>query len=112
MQIFVKLFAFTNKYTYICIKNYINIINMKIQIDIENMVRDEVTRQLQERESAMRGNREPQTCVGQQALAARLHVSIVTINRWHREGKFDGCYTRLGKKIVYNLDKIEKISFS
>ena len=85
---------------------------MQIQIDIENMVREEVTRQLQERESASRENREPHTCVGQQALAARLHVSIVTINRWHREGKFDGCYTRLGKKIVYNIDKIEEMALS
>lgn len=112
MQNFVKLFAQTNKYVYICIKIHINIIYMQIQIDIENMVRDEVTRQLQERESAIRENREPHTCVGQQALAARLHVSIVTINRWHREGKFDGCYTRLGKKIVYNIDKIEEMALS
>ena len=80
---------------------------MQIQLDIEKMVRDEVSRQLQERENLIRGYREPETCVGQQALATKLHVSLPTVNRWHKERRLEGCYTRVGRKIVYDVAKIE-----
>lgn len=82
---------------------------MIIEIDIERLVREEVSRQLKEREDLARECGEPETCVGQKALAAKLHVCLITVNRWHKEGRLDGCYTRVGRKIVYNLSKIEKL---
>lgn len=83
---------------------------MIIELEIENLIRDEVSRQLNEMFGSMRENREPEICVGQMQLAAKLHVSLMTVNRWHKGGRFDGCYTQIGRKIVYNLDKIKKMS--
>lgn len=83
---------------------------MIIELEIENLIRDEVSRQLNERFGSMRENCEPEICVGQRQLADKLHVSQVTVNRWHKEGRFDGCYTQISRKIVYNLDKIKKMS--
>ena len=82
---------------------------MNITVNIEELIRDEVSRQLAEREKVSETlQKEPQTCIGQQALAKHLGVSTVTVNRWHREGRFNGCYTRIGKKICYDLSKIER----
>jgi hypothetical protein len=83
---------------------------MIIELEIENLIRDEVSRQLNERSGSMREDREPEICVGQRQLADKLHVSLMTVNRWHKEGRFDGCYTQISRKIVYNLDKIKKMS--
>ena len=44
---------------------------------------------------------------GQNELATYLRVAPGTVNRWHREGKFAGCYNRIGRKIIYSLDKID-----
>ena len=44
---------------------------------------------------------------GQKELANDLRVASGTINRWQREGKFAGCYKRIGRKIIYSLDKID-----
>ncbi len=44
---------------------------------------------------------------GQNELANYLRVAPGTVNRWQREGKFSGCYNRIGRKIIYSLDKID-----
>lgn len=82
---------------------------MTINQFFEELIRNEVSRQLKERDNAAHQELKPNTCVGQNALAKCLHVSNVTVNRWHSEGKFEGCYTRIGKKIVYDVSKIEKL---
>ena len=43
---------------------------------------------------------------GQDALAKELGVKQSTVSRWQTAGKLDGCYYRVGKKVVYNLDAI------
>lgn len=48
----------------------------------------------------------PRLIKGQLALARELGVTQQTISNWQKQGKFDGCYTRIGKKITYNLDII------
>jgi predicted site-specific integrase-resolvase len=44
---------------------------------------------------------------GQKELSEYLGVSKATVNQWQRMGKFEGCYLRVGRKIVYNLDDID-----
>jgi predicted site-specific integrase-resolvase len=43
---------------------------------------------------------------GQKDLAKALGVEQATVSRWQTAGKFEGCYYRVGKKVVYNLDAI------
>ena len=45
---------------------------------------------------------------GQVALAKYLGVSQPTISSWHKNGKFKGCFFRIGRVISYDLDAIEK----
>ncbi len=45
---------------------------------------------------------------GQVALAKYLGVSQTTVSSWHKEGKFEGCFFRIGRVISYDLDAIEK----
>jgi predicted site-specific integrase-resolvase len=45
---------------------------------------------------------------GQVALAKYLGVSQPTVSSWHKEGKFEGCFFRIGRVISYDLDAIEK----
>ena len=45
---------------------------------------------------------------GQVALAKYLGVSQPTISEWHKAGKFEGCFFRIGRVITYDLDAIEK----
>ena len=47
------------------------------------------------------------TAAGQKELAEYLFSSVPTVNRWQASGKLNGCYTRVGRKIIYNLDKID-----
>lgn len=44
---------------------------------------------------------------GLQALAERLHCSVSTVFKWKKAGKLDGCYCRIGHKIIFDMDKIE-----
>lgn len=82
---------------------------MKFTLDIEQFVRDEISRQLRERENTFSNECDSQICAGQRALAERLHVSLITVCRWQKEGRLDGCFTRVGRKIIYDLAKIEKL---
>lgn len=50
--------------------------------------------------------KEPRLIKGQVALAKELGVTQQTISNWQKHGKFDGCCTRIGKKITYDLDAI------
>lgn len=47
------------------------------------------------------------TAAGQKELAEYLFSSVPTVNRWQAAGKLNGCYTRVGRKIIYDLDKID-----
>jgi hypothetical protein len=80
-----------------------------MQIEIENLVRNEVARQLAEA-GLIRQNEEKnekRTAAGQKELADYLVASVPTINRWQAEGKLNGCFTRIGRKIIYDLDKVD-----
>ena len=48
----------------------------------------------------------PRLIRGQVALAKELGVTQQTVSLWHSGGKFAGCYSRIGKKIIYDLDAI------
>ena len=50
--------------------------------------------------------REPRLVKGQAALAKELGVTQQTISLWQSHGKFMDCFTRIGKKYIYNLDAI------
>jgi hypothetical protein len=49
---------------------------------------------------------EPHLIKGQTALAKKLGVTQQTISLWQNQGKFRDCFTRIGKKYIYNLDAI------
>ena len=50
--------------------------------------------------------KEPRLIKGQTALAKELGVTQQTISLWQNHGKFQDCFTRIGKKYLYNLDAI------
>ena len=50
--------------------------------------------------------REPRLIKGQTALAKEFEVTQQTISLWQNQGKFRDCFTRIGKKYIYNLDAI------
>lgn len=50
--------------------------------------------------------REPRLVKGQTALAKEFGVTQQTISLWQNQGKFRDCFTRIGKKYIYNLDAI------
>jgi DNA-binding transcriptional regulator YiaG len=79
---------------------------------IENYIEQEVTRQINQR-LAETGKKEvapvePKTAMGQKELAKYYGVSNVTVCRWQREGRLKGCYTKLGRKICYDINKLDK----
>jgi hypothetical protein len=51
--------------------------------------------------------KERRIAAGQKELAEYLFASVPTINRWQADGKLDGCYTRIGRKIIYDLNKVD-----
>ena len=51
-------------------------------------------------------SKEPRLIKGQVALAKELGVTQQTISLWQSHGKFADCFTRIGKKYIYNLDAI------
>lgn len=50
--------------------------------------------------------KEPRLIKGQDALAKELGVTQQTISLWQSQGKFTDCFTRIGKKYLYDLDAI------
>jgi len=50
----------------------------------------------------------PRTVTGQVALAGYLGCSVPTVARWQASGKLSGCYTQIGRKLIFNLDKIDE----
>jgi len=43
---------------------------------------------------------------GQAELAKKFKVQQSTVSRWQTSGKFDGCYLRIGKDVLYDYDAI------
>ena len=53
-----------------------------------------------------RNIRDTRLIKGQVALAKELGVTQQTISVWQSQGKFADCFTRIGKKYLYDLDAI------
>lgn len=58
------------------------------------------------KEDSKDSKKEPRLVYGQKALAERLGVTQATISRWQSAGKLSGCFCRVGKNVVYDLDCI------
>lgn len=58
------------------------------------------------KEESKDNKKEPRLVYGQKALAEKLGVKQSTISRWQSAGKLSGCFCRVGKNVVYDLDCI------
>jgi hypothetical protein len=85
----------------------INKNNINMQIDIENLVREEVAKQLAEMGTTVKEPIKERIAVGQKQLAEYCGASVITVSRWQSDGKLKGCFTRVGHKVIYDLNKID-----
>lgn len=88
--------------------------------EVDNMVeylvrktKEAVIRQLKEeglleKEVVYRERNSPRTAYGLKGLADYTGVSLYCVARWKKEGKLEGCYLQIGRKITFNLDKIDE----
>lgn len=72
---------------------------------IKSELKDELMNEL---ESEKSNKPTPRTAMGQAALADYLGCSVPTVARWQANGKLGGCYTQVGRKLIFNLDRIDE----
>jgi DNA-binding transcriptional regulator YiaG len=80
-------------------------------LDLSEIVREEVAKQLSEIKVDNDAELKPiqkSVCIGQTELARHLGITKVTVCKWQREGRLKGCFTRVGRKIIYDLDKLDR----
>lgn len=71
--------------------------------ELEKMIERIVTKCVEDIE------RKDEWCMGAKELSKRLGLGITTISRNTNNGKFNGCYKRIGRKIMYNVTKIQEL---
>jgi len=72
---------------------------------IKSELKDELMNELATQKS---NKPKPRTVTGQIALAHYLGCSVPTVARWQASGKLSGCYTQIGRKLIFNLDRIDE----